>query len=420
MDNKIIDNIHFKKFTNYFVFASVVISIPFFLNLNPIIVQLLSFFSILGMLFHLTKSIEIRHLSSKIYILILLLIFWNFISIMRSFEFGFRIYGRMLASPDFMLPFLFPLLSLIPIKNSTYKVINDTIILLNIIYIAGIVYFILIPTLSNISDSVNNYEFFSKRFSYANGFLLLTYCYQKKRIKLLSIVVFVISLLVSLILARRGQVLIISLFGIAAFILHLFYYNKRRILLNLIIYLTIGVIVSVSFGNRIIDSFNTNFSFFIDRIDQNTREIAEEQFYDDMNFSDYVLGRGINGKYKTSIDLDSDYEGDTRTAEEKNYRYVIETGYLNLILKEGLIGLILTMLVFFYSMYKGIFTSKNGYTKAASLLILINIVGLYPESSLSFSYRYLLIWLSIAFCLSENRVISDEVISNKIQYNLDE
>lgn len=362
------------------------------------------------MIRYMILSTNILSITSPIRILVYLLILWNFITIIRGFELNFRIFGRLFASPDFMLPFLFPIFAFVKSDLNVFRIINRTIIFLNLIYISILFIYVIAPQLPNIIDSINDYEFFSKRFAYANGFLLLTYFYQNKKVKFLSILVFLVSLIIALFLARRSQVLIFSLFGICSWLLSILYHNKKPILVNVLIYLTVFISSFFVLGPQISNLFKSNFSFFIERLDNNTRDIATDQFYDDMQPIDYFVGRGINGRYITTEDLDYDYEGDTRTDEEKQYRYGIETGYLNIILKGGIIALALTVLISFYAIIKGLFWSNNGYIKASAILILINMIGLYPESAMAFTFRYLLIWICIGLCISNDSSYTDDDI----------
>lgn len=400
----------FEKYIKIFFVYNIVWAAPLFISLPPITILLANFISTLLLFWYARLFIDYSSVESKLKFLVYLLLIWNVICIFRSFSFDFRVYGRMLASPDFMLPFLFPFLVFLKGKLKLISLLNRTIILFDLVYLIGLVLFAVLPLKSNIFESFNDYEYFSKHFAYANGLLLLTYSYQTRKVKFLTIIVFLVSLIIALVLARRGQVMIISLFGIMAWLLHVFYINRKNLFKNILIYSSLILMFYFGFSSKISNLFNNNFSYFVERIDHNSRDFAQDQFLDDMKPIDYVFGRGVNGRYKITEDVDNDYEGDTRTEEEKQYRYLIETGYLNLILKGGSIALVLTVLISLIAILKGLFGSSNGYVKACSFFILVNLIALYPESTLSFTLRYMLIWICIGFCVSQTRNLTNDQI----------
>ena len=148
-------------------------------------------------------------------------------------------------------------------------------------------------------------------------------------------------------------------------------------------------------------AFESNFTRLVNRIDDDTRSGTEEDFYAEMSTYDWIAGKGINGKYKTSIVLDSDYEGDTRSMEDKNFRYGLETGYLNTILKGGIIKLGLDLVIILYAIWMGMFFGRNLLVKAAVVFLLVYLATLYPENANSFNLRYLLVWISVGICVNK-------------------
>jgi hypothetical protein len=117
---------------------------------------------------------------------------------------------------------------------------------------------------------------------------------------------------------------------------------------------------------------------------------------------DWIIGKGIKGQYYCpNVDEDA----------VTNYRSVIETGYLQIILKGGLISLALFVLITVPAIFKGIFYSKNILSKAAGIWILLSLLSLYPATVNTFSLRYLLVWISIGICYSNKiRNIPDKVL----------
>jgi hypothetical protein len=135
------------------------------------------------------------------------------------------------------------------------------------------------------------------------------------------------------------------------------------------------------------------FGFLLERGSEDTRSGVEEFFYADMKTNDWIVGKGINGSY-----FCPNIEEDLPT----NYRTVIETGYLQIILKGGLISLILYLLITVPAIFLGLFHSKNLLSKAAALWILFALISLYPTQVNTFTLRYLLVWVCVGICYSKN------------------
>jgi len=147
---------------------------------------------------------------------------------------------------------------------------------------------------------------------------------------------------------------------------------------------------------------NRIFSFVAERGDEDTRTGVELHFYADMKPIDWLIGRGIDGNYYCpNVDEDA----------VSNYRSVIETGYLQIILKGGLISLGLLLLITIPAIFKGIFYSNNILSKAAGIWIFLAVLSFYPATVDTFSMRYLLVWIAVGICYSkEIRNIPDEVL----------
>ena len=111
-----------------------------------------------------------------------------------------------------------------------------------------------------------------------------------------------------------------------------------------------------------------------------------------MKTKDWIIGRGSDGEY---------FCPDIEENQLTDYRNTIETGYLQTILKGGLISLILFLLIAIPAIIKGIFFSKNTLSKAAGIWILMNIINSYPTVVNGFDLPYLLVWISIGICYSQ-------------------
>ncbi len=225
----------------------------------------------------------------------------------------------------------------------------------------------------------------------SSGFLLLTLSYHSNKKKLFAIIIILLTLFFAIVRARRGLILMTSTALIISIILYFITTRKKIIFTYVsILLISISAIAASYYMYKIKDS--QIFGFILERGKEDSRTGVELFFYDDMKTNDWILGRGINGEY-----FCPEIQDDLIT----NYRPVIETGYLQIILKGGLISLFLFLLIAVPAVFKGLFNSKNTLSKAAALWILFAIISLYPATVVTFSLRYLLVWISIGICYSK-------------------
>lgn len=152
------------------------------------------------------------------------------------------------------------------------------------------------------------------------------------------------------------------------------------------------------------------FNFLIERGEEDTRTGVEVWMYADMSPTDWVIGKGIKGQYYCPV------VENVNDAEGAGYRDNIETGYLQIILKGGIISLALLLLMFVPAVYKGLFKSKNVLSKAAALWIFLWIIYLYPSGGIVFTMNYVLVWIAVGICYSEKiRNLPDSTIKNYLQ-----
>ena len=304
------------------------------------------------------------------------------------------LYGGML--------YLVPAVLLFPKEPVFYKKAFDAIILFCVIYIfydfMSISYL-----LSSDQDNVINIDRVETSFDLgiSSGFILLTYQYHSNKKKALAMLTILLVLFFAIVRARRGLVTMTTGVILSAYLLYLFY-SKRKIL---VLYFSVLISTLGAFyaANMYHIQKNRIFNFIAERGKEDTRTGVELYFYSDMKPIDWVIGKGLRGEYYCpGIDENA----------ETNYRSVIETGYLQIVLKGGLISLVLLVLIMAPAIFKGIFYSKNILSKAAGIWILVALLSLYPATVNTFSMRYLLVWISVGICYSNKiRNIPDEVLS---------
>lgn len=129
------------------------------------------------------------------------------------------------------------------------------------------------------------------------------------------------------------------------------------------------------------------------RGDDDTRTGVELAMKADMNPVQWVFGKGLGGTYYCPLVID-----DPNNLSMQ--RRVIETGYLQIILNGGIIYLILLGMILFPAVYKGLFKSRNTFTKGAAIFIVLWIFYQYPRIVTGFNMYYVEIWISAGICLS--------------------
>jgi len=202
-------------------------------------------------------------------------------------------------------------------------------------------------------------------------------------------------------------------------------YGRRSYIAFHVLYvLCIGYIYFTSkkssFGNKIlifsiiavavatvVSSF-ADISFFNvigERFGSDTRSGVESYMLNDFQGKplDWIFGRGYWGRYYCPLNI----AGDT-----SSYRDLIETGYLQFILKGGVLLLALYVILILRAAYLGFFRSKNTIVKAMSLFLITKILFLYSGNTLEFSLSGIVTWICVAFCYSDvwrNRITDSHI-----------
>jgi hypothetical protein len=308
--------------------------------------------------------------------------------ILRGFQFDYQSVKSMLLDPlSGIFVYFAPLVLLFPKNLIHLKKIFFVIVIFGIFYIFYDILFLkelLYPFGRNLySQSI--LEYFSKTLSLPSGFLLLTYIYHSNKRKLFALFVIVLTFSLAAIRARRG--LMFMSINILIFSYFIYYYAHKAKFMFLFSLLLILFIYFL--GAKIYNEYRKDlFGYITERLDEDTRTGVEAYFYMDMNTKDWIIGKGINGSYYCP-GIDSDF------------RKGIETDYLSIILKGGIISLGLLLLIAIPAIFKGLFYSKNILSKAAAIWILLYLMNLYPSPVTQFTLNYLLVWISIGICYSK-------------------
>lgn len=357
-----------------------------------IVLQAIQFLCLILLFF--TASYLIRFNFSNKYLNFFYIIYcsWLLLIIIRGISFEYNFVKNLLFDSSYgIMPYFVPLILLFPKKVVFYKKIFDVIILLGIfyiIYVAVTISELLNPDRASFfSQGIVEY---SSILSFPVGFLLLTFNYHSVKRKTFSAIVLLLTLFFAIYRARRGMIFICSSQIVFAFLLYLFNSKKK------FLHISFSIIIAILVFNYIYDTIrkkdNSIFGFLMDRGTEDTRTGVELYFYSDFKTKDWIFGRGIQGEY---------YCPDIGEDPTTDYRSVIETGYLQIILRGGIISLALILLIALPAIFLGLFYSKNTLSKAAGLWILLWALYLYPTTMEAFSLYYVLFWISIGICYSQ-------------------
>lgn len=316
---------------------------------------------------------------------------WLVLVIVRGFAFNYEFLKDMLFNAWFGIFLYFvPLVLLFPARLAFYKTVFTVIIILGlaaVFFDALFIKALLNPQLRNLK-SQGIVENFSKTLAIPCGFILLTYIYHSLRTRFIALGILLLTFLFAAIRARRG----LMFMAVSPMIFFYFIYNyvnRGSIASKIFSILLISAIAA--FGFKVYNENRTGvFNSITQRIDDDTRTGVEIIFYADMKTDDWILGRGVNGKYYCP----------GINSFDSVYRSTIETDYLQIILKGGLISLGLLLLIAVPAIFKGLFASQNTLSKAAAIWILLWLVDLYPANVTTFTLNYILVWLSIGICYS--------------------
>ncbi len=364
-------------------------------------------FQLLGLFMLLPSSVILIYLkidNSFLRIIFFTYILWQVAIVIRGIEFDYQVAKQLLFDPNSgIFLYLAPLIMLIPVNITFLKKIFQTIVVLSIFFIFYDMIFIrqlLYPSENMRSQAM--FEYFTQQLSLCGGFLLLTYFYHSRKTNLFILFTMVATFVLAVIRARRG--LIFMTFSMLFFSYLIYHYINKTKVVNMVLsvfLITIVTFVAIRVYN---ENRKDTFSLITERINQRTRSEVLKYYYRDMQAKDWIIGKGLNGEYFCP--------GVTEGVGKITvYRRVVETGYLQVILNGGLINLILLLLIAIPGMIRGIFYSKNILSKAAGIWIFLFLLYMYPGTITKFSMHYLLVWISIGICYS-NQIcsLSDEAI----------
>ena len=373
-------------------------------------------FQILGLLILIpTSFILAKRKIDTVYLRVLFFLYccWSLSLIFRVKQFDYDSIKHILLYPNYgFIVYVIPLVLLFPRNIIFFKKTFDFIVIFAILYLIYDIFFlkVLLAPYQGYGNSMIVVETFSNHLSLPCGFLLLTYVYHSKKRNMFALFIILLTFLFAVIRARRGM-MFMSL-SMLTFSYAIYQYANKTKIINII--LGLFLIITISFiGYKIYyENRNDTFGYITQRIGEDTRNGVEQDFYRDLKTKDWIIGKGIIGEYYCP----GVPQGPG--LPPSIFRKVIETGYLQTILNGGIVSLGLFLLIAIPAIFKGLFFSRNILSKASAIWILLTLLFSYPGTPTAFSLFYILVWISIGICYSnEIRSIPDDRIRELFSEN---
>lgn len=311
--------------------------------------------------------------------------------LLRGFKFDYIFIKESMIDAWFgFFIYIAPLFCLIPIKLLTIKKLFTTVHIFSGLFIAFAVVFSPLLLQRDTQFAMGVTELSTRTLGLSAGFMLITYPYHKKKRNLIYLAVIGLVMLMALYQARRGLLLYASMIITVAGFIYLIYERNKLLLPVFIIFMLFSAYL---FGTEVLNKSGL-LSFLLDRGLEDTRSKVEICFYEDFQLMDWIFGRGIGGEYFCP--------GIVWEGEVSIYRGIIETDYLQIILKGGIVSLSLLMFVFIIAVYLGLFKSNNLLAKGGAIWIFIGIVNMYPSTVNTFTLIYIIMWIFVGFIFNRN------------------
>ncbi len=253
-------------------------------------------------------------------------------------------------------------------------------------------------------------EYYTRTFASGAAFIFLTLPYHRRRVQMYSVLALLVSFTLMAILARRNEILYLGAVFFFAGLMIMF--SSRRHWRGQRWAFALALLGAAPFILLAYNALEPDFSLLTQRIETGERQgvfysrvSVINEFVNDFNSNpeDWYFGKGMNGSYEVSLGIANP------AVNGYQRRDVIENGYLYLILKGGLFYLIPFILVSLVAVKRGMLNSSNLLSKAAAAMVLINLIDMVGFGLPDLTVEYILIWLSLGICLSDEiRSYSDD------------
>lgn len=311
----------------------------------------------------------------------------------------------------YILPYLIPLVVFIPIEKYDFSwIIKNTewlsliLLVIYILFFPKIIFSAQMEARGIGDESTHHFGTGFVLVFALMSFIVLFKKYTPTRIWWLYSIVLIMTLLIYAIAGRRGSSVTLSMLLFFNFYFFIKSRKKNRGIGYLIL---IGLVI----GCIYLYFSSSLFDFIQQRGLEDTRSGVDESLLSQMSESELIYGKGLNGRYYYPLGMNDYLLG---------WRYGTETGFFNIVLKGGYLMALIYVYLLLIPALKGLFKSKNMFCKAGGFYILLSLWELYPFGWLSFSLKFLVIWMLIVCCQSKRiRRLNDEQIKAFFFRNID-
>jgi hypothetical protein len=304
-----------------------------------------------------------------------------------------------ITNPYLFLHYFVPLVILIPVNIFFIKRMFDYFSLLAIIFF--VVFLVLINDILYTNQALSERTVWT--LGTGAGFLLLTINYHDKKKKILAILTVLTCIFISAVMARRNIILTFSTFIFFSIFIILF--SSKQSIVKKVLILLLVIIFAATGYYTFLKYQNTIFPKITERYDTNTRDGLYVAVLSEMSNTELIFGKGFDGAYYSpGIEEDIDYRG------------IVECGYLQVILKGGILNLFLFLIIALPASVLGLFKSNNILSKAAGAIVLSWLIDMFPFGLPTMNIRYILLWICIGICYSnEMRNLSELEIMKSLK-----
>lgn len=235
-------------------------------------------------------------------------------------------------------------------------------------------------------------------------YMIVTFNLQKPKYRIIT---FIIALnIVILCFTNRAGVMRIIISYLIVFIFYIIYKLKlNKKLISVIIFCILMApfyfIYLGTTGKNIFTMVLGDFTgeYSQDNLTADTRTFLYTEVFRDLKITkSFVIGKGVNGGYAS-------YSFETLK------RDVVEVGFLQILIKSGIVGLLIYMSLIISAIFKALNKSKNLFMEFLALLLAVYVLMFFIENILAFNLLNIVIWMIVGMCHSaELRGLNDKEI----------
>jgi len=340
-----------------------------------------------------------------------ILIFWSAIVVMRGFSLNIQDWVTNFGNVYMALAWFSPIVLILGIKVENWKPVFKAIKFMFLVMLFSIVF---LPSYNAEGGKLKT------EWTWLLRPINFIFIIGINRFNLIGRVIIYLSFALYIVIAifteQRIEFIYLSF---VFFFLGLIKLKHIRIKKSVVKYIIIGFVILLflvfTYGYE-------NISLLINKVIEfdDSRTFLFQELFTDLSRAEFYFGRGSLGTYYSpffeNIQRYLDYMGIIWYTQDSPTRITVEVGYLQMILKGGMLLFLLTFSMMIYAVYLAIFRSKNSFVRRLGIYILLitllSLISFRP----AFTPTFILLWMSIGTVLSKrNRNMSDEEINQLIK-----